>query len=47
MEILLVGCISESSFNTVHGPLITQGVHVQQLLVFLLLHTEKHTAPPA
>lgn len=34
----LAGCISEPSFNTVHGPLIIQGVHGQVTCVFFF-HT--------
>lgn len=39
MAILLAGCISEPSFNTVHGPLIIQGIHVQHLLVDFFFYT--------
>lgn len=44
MEILLAGCISEPSFNTVRGPLITQDVHVQQLpVVFSSKHRKTYS----
>lgn len=46
MAILLAGCISEPSFNTVHGPLIIQGIHVQHLLVNFFFYMQKNLQHP-
>lgn len=45
-EILSAGCISEPSFYAVHGPLIIQGVHVEQLLVGFFFYTQENMQHP-